>query len=108
MTLVRDNIEIPTVKDDMIDDDIAYMRIIQFTPYTAKRIEDAIRTFKRNRYEGLIIDLRGNPGGLLSSVVEIADYFFDNGTIVSTKSRIEGENEVFTAKEVLLSMKKSL
>ncbi|MBN2657506.1 MAG: S41 family peptidase [Spirochaetales bacterium] len=98
VTLIRANIEIPTVKVDMIDGDIAYMRIIQFTPYTADRIEDALKTFKRNRYKGLIIDLRGNPGGLLSSVVEIADYFFDNGTIVSTKSRIEEENEVFTAK----------
>lgn len=98
VTLVRDNIEIPTVKDDMIDGNIGYMRIIQFTPFTAQRIEDAIKTFKRNKYEGLIIDLRGNPGGLLSSVVEIADYFFDDGTIVSTKSRIEGENEVFSAK----------
>ena len=98
VTLVRDNIEIPTVKDDMIDDHIAYMRIIQFTPYTAQRVEDAIKTFKRNRYDSLIIDLRGNPGGLLSSVVEIADYFFEDGTIVSTKSRIEGENEVFSAR----------
>lgn len=98
VTLHRANIEIPTVKEDMIDNDIAYMRIIQFTPYTAKRIEDALKSFKKNQYKGLVIDLRGNPGGLLSSVVEIADYFFDNGTIVSTKSRIEGESEVFTAR----------
>lgn len=98
VTLNRANIEIPTVKEDMIKNDIAYMRIIQFTPYTAKRIEEALKTFKRNNYKALVIDLRGNPGGLLSSVVEIADFFFDDGIIVSTKSRIEEENEIFNAK----------
>lgn len=102
VTLTRANIEIPTVKEDMIDSNIAYMRIIQFTPYTARRIENALRTFKRENYKGLIIDLRGNPGGLLSSVVEIADYFFEDGTIVSTKSRIDDENKVFTAQKETL------
>lgn len=98
VTLSRANIEIPTVKEDIIDDNIGYMRIIQFTPFTAPRIKETLKTFKRNRNKGLIIDLRGNPGGLLSSVVEIGDYFFNDGIIVSTKSRIEAENEVFNAK----------
>ena len=98
VTLNRANIEIPTVKEAMINDEIGYMRIIQFTPYTSQRIKDAIRSFKRENYKGLVIDLRGNPGGLLSSVVEIADYFFNDGIIVSTKSRIEGESEIYNAK----------
>jgi len=98
VTLNRANIEIPTVKEDIINENIGYMRIIQFTPYTAPRIEEALKTFKRNRYKALIIDLRGNPGGLLSSVVKISDYFFNDGLIVSTKSRIEGESEIYTAK----------
>ena len=46
-----------------------------------------------------MIDVRSNPGGLLNSVVDIGDFFFDNGTIVSTRSRIPGENEVFRAKK---------
>jgi len=98
VTLKRANIEIPTVKEAMIGDDIGYLRIIQFTPFTAQRIEDALREFKKNKYRAMVIDLRGNPGGLLSSVVEIADYFFSDGVIVSTKSRIEGENEIYNAK----------
>ncbi len=95
--LTRDNIEIPTVKWDYIDDQTGYLRIIQFTPYTALRVEEALNDFERNDVSSLIIDVRNNPGGLLNSVVEIADQFFDNGTIVSTRSRIPGENEVYRA-----------
>ena len=95
--LTRDNIEIPTVKWDYIDDSTGYLRIIQFTPYTALRVEEALKDFNRNKVSSLIIDVRNNPGGLLNSVVEIADHFFDNGTIVSTRSRIPGENEVYRA-----------
>jgi carboxyl-terminal processing protease len=98
VTLKRANIEIPTVKEDLIDGDIGYLRIIQFTPFTAQRVEEALKKFNKEKYKALIIDLRGNPGGLLSSVVEIADYFFDDGVIVSTRSRIKDENEVYNAK----------
>lgn len=98
VSLKRANIEIPTVKEDIIDGNIAYLRVIQFTPFTAPRIKEALEGFSKANYKALIIDLRSNPGGLLSSVVEIGDYFFDDGVIVSTKSRIEDENEVFNAK----------
>ena len=102
VTIRRANIEIPTVKEDMIDGDIGYLRIIQFTPYTAKRIKEAIKDFKRNNYKALILDLRGNPGGLLDSVVEITDFFFNNGVIVSTKSRIDDENKISYAHRGIL------
>ena len=95
--LTRDNIEIPTVKWDYVDEQTGYLRIIQFTPYTSLRVEEALNDFERNGVSSLIIDVRNNPGGLLNSVVEIADQFFDNGTIVSTRSRIPGENEVYRA-----------
>ena len=95
--LTRDNIEIPTVKWDYIDSNTGYLRIIQFTPYTALRVEEALRSFDRKNVDSVIIDVRNNPGGLLNSVVEISDFFFENGTIVSTRSRIPGENEVYNA-----------
>ncbi len=95
--LTRDNIEIPTVKWDYINKNTGYLRIIQFTPYTALRVEEALKDFNRKDVDSIVIDVRNNPGGLLNSVVEIADYFFDNGTIVSTRSRIPGENEVYRA-----------
>lgn len=95
ITLTRAIIEIPTVKEAMLPGDIAYLRIIQFTPFTAERVKEAIKFFDRNSYTSLIIDVRGNPGGLLGSVADIGDFFLSSGPIVTTKSRIRNENEVF-------------
>ena len=95
--LTRDNIEIPTVKWDYINKSTGYLRIIQFTPYTALRVEEALNSFRKKQVDSIIIDVRNNPGGLLNSVVEISDFFFENGTIVSTRSRIPGENEIYKA-----------
>lgn len=99
VVLTRDNIEIPTVKWDYVDNKTGYLRIIQFTPYTAIRVEETLKDFSRKNVDSIIIDVRSNPGGLLNSVVEISDYFFDNGTIVSTRSRIPGENEIYKAEK---------
>ncbi len=101
-TLTRAIIEIPTVKEAMIPGGIGYLRIIQFTPYTDDRVKEAIRFFEKNNYKSLIIDVRGNPGGLLDTVARTADFFLSDGVIVSTKSRIKSENEVFNAKRSIL------
>ncbi len=98
VTLVRAIIEVPTVKFGMIEDDIGYLRIIEFTPQTPERVQDALDLFTAANFSSLIIDLRNNPGGLITSVVDVADKFIDNGPIVSTKSRHSYENTVFTAK----------
>lgn len=98
VTLVRALIEVPTVKYGMIEGTkIGYARLIQFTPDTATRLQDALDSFEKNGYKGLIIDLRDNPGGLITSAVDVADKFIDNGPIVSTKSRLLFENTQFTA-----------
>ncbi len=102
ITLTRAIIEIPTVKEAMLPGNIGYLRIIQFTPFTAERVKEAIKYFESNSYTSLIIDVRGNPGGLLDSVAEIGDYFLSSGPIVSTKSRIHRENEVFNATRSVL------
>ena len=91
--ITRAIIELPTVKRDMIGS-IAYLRIIDWTPYTDDRIQEAIDYFKQNNYTSLIVDLRGNPGGLLDAVVDASDLFLKKGIIVSTKSRISTENTV--------------
>ncbi len=101
VTITRAIIEVPTVKYDMMPDNLGYIRIIQFTPYTDDRVKEALESFKRDRFRGLIIDVRGNPGGLLTSVVSTADFFLSGGTIVSTRSRIPSENEVFTARRAI-------
>jgi carboxyl-terminal processing protease len=99
VVLKRALIEVPTVKYQMMDSGIGYIRIIEFTPLTAERVQDAIDSFKKAGYSKLLIDLRNNPGGLITSVVDVADKFIDSGVIVSTRSRIAFENREFTAKE---------
>ena len=97
ITIVREIIEYPTVKFAMVGEEIGFLRISNFTPRTTGRILDALEFFERNDYTSMIIDLRSNPGGLLDSVVEVADLFFSSGTIVGTSGRISTENERFTA-----------
>lgn len=102
VTLVRALIEVPTVKFGTIKEasakgTVGYIRIIEFTPNTAQRVQEAIDSFKKLQISSLIIDLRNNPGGLITSVHNVADKFIDEGPIVTTKSRLDFENEVFLA-----------
>ena len=97
LDVTRENIVVPTVRSSMIDKNIGYLRIIQFTPMTAGKVKDALEDFKRNRFKSVVIDLRGNPGGLLSSVTDIADYFLSDEVIVSTRSKIPSENKIYRA-----------
>jgi carboxyl-terminal processing protease len=106
-TLERAIIEVPTVKYTMIDS-IGYMKIIQFTPETPKRVQDGIDYFKQKKISSLIIDVRNNPGGLITSVAEVADKFIDSGTIVSTKSRLDFQDSVFTASPEKTTMQKNI
>ena len=103
--ITREVIEVPTVRYTMLEgprnilgnEKIGYIRIIQFTSHTADRVADALNEMKSKGYTALVIDVRGNPGGLLSSVVDVMDMFLSSGPIVSTKSRIAMENTVFEA-----------
>jgi carboxyl-terminal processing protease len=86
-TLKRAVIEVPTVKYAMLDDETAYLKILRWTPFTLEDVKEAAAFFKAKDYSSLVIDVRGNPGGLLSSVVETSDLILDRGVIVSTKDR---------------------
>lgn len=97
VSLERAVIQIPTVKQAMIDDEIGYLRIIQFTPYTNDRVREAVEFFRENGYTSMIIDLRNNPGGVLNGVVDVADLFFDGGLVVGTRGRVESENVEYRA-----------
>lgn len=109
VTLVRALIEVPTVKYGMIEGtSIGYVRLIQFTPETPIRLQDALDKFQVNNYTGLIMDLRDNGGGLLNSGVSVADKFISEGPIVSTKSRIPTENQQFTASSSSTTVKKDI
>lgn len=109
VTLVRALIEVPTVKYGMIEGtSIGYAKLIQFTPDTAIRLQDALDSFEKAKYKGLIIDLRDNPGGLITSAVDVANKFIDKGPIVSTKSRLLFENQQYSATESKTTVKKNI
>ncbi len=92
-------IEVPTVKSDIIDKNIGYLRIIQFTPNTPDKVKEALDNFNKKRIKSLVIDLRSNPGGVLDAAVDIADMFLDDGVIVSTKGKVPSPslNHVYKA-----------
>lgn len=107
--LVRALIEVPTVKYEMLSGTkTGYLRLIQFTPETPKRVKEVLTEFKNQNYDSLIIDLRDNPGGLLSSAVDIADMFIDDGPIVSTKSRLLFENQQYDASKSKTIIEKNI
>ena len=95
-TLKREVIQVPSVKSTWIGD-IAYLRITQFTAHTPGDFDAAVTAFTQKGYQKLIVDLRGNPGGLLDAVARIGSRFFKDGVIVSTRSRVPGESNVFEA-----------
>ncbi|MBN1685424.1 MAG: S41 family peptidase [Spirochaetales bacterium] len=99
--ITRDIVEVPTVKFAMIDE-IAYLKLTQFTPFTDDRVREAFEYFNKQGYKGLVVDVRNNGGGRLSTVIEVSDMFLSEGTIVSTRSRVPRENEVFTADRSIL------
>ncbi|MDR2660194.1 MAG: S41 family peptidase [Spirochaetaceae bacterium] len=96
VTLTRAIIEVPTVKQAMIGD-IGYLRLISFSNMTAERARQALDSFKANGYKALILDLRNNYGGLLSTAVSVCNLFIKDGTVVSVKSRIAKQNSVYNA-----------
>ena len=97
--IVRENIHVDTVlggcrKDDdtwdfmlMPEEHIGYIRVIGFSRDTAEEIKKVLERLKKEDIRGLILDLRFNPGGLLSSAIEVSDLFISQGRIVSTKGR---------------------
>ena len=99
-TLTREIIEIQSVKSDLLDKNIGYLRLTSFNENSASQIKKRINDLDKNKkLKGFILDLRNNPGGLLSQAIKITDYFLDNGEIVSTKSRKASENRKWFARD---------
>ena len=96
--IVREIIEIQSVKVDTLEEKIGYIRLTSFNENSGNQIKEKIKDFEKNqKIESYILDLRNNPGGLLSQAIKISDYFLENGEIVSTKSRRPSENRKWFA-----------
>jgi len=98
--IIREIIQIKSVKSDLLEENIGYIRLTSFNENSEKQIKKEIRKFEQNKkVKAYILDLRNNPGGLLSQAIKIADFFLNNGEIVSTKSRKKSENRKWFAKQ---------
>jgi len=107
--IIREVIEIQSVKTDLLEDNIGYIRLTSFNENSGEQIEDKIKDLeKKQNIKAYILDLRNNPGGLLSQAIRISDFFLDNGEIVSTKSRKASENRKWFAKKGDLTNGKTL
>ncbi len=98
--ITREIIEIQSVKSEILESNIGYIRLTSFNENSSDQIEKQIKKLKKNEnLNAFILDLRNNPGGLLSQAITISDFFLDNGEIVSTKSRKKSENRKWFAKK---------
>lgn len=96
----RATIEIPAIKTGVIKQGgatIGYLRIIEWMPQTSERIKAALDQMAAEGITHLVVDVRSNPGGLLSSVVDVSDQFLASGMIVSTRGRNSQENAEYKA-----------
>lgn len=100
ITVVRDVIRVASVKQRVLDEGIGYLRITQFQVNTGKDLQKAIaRLQEKTELEGLVLDLRNNPGGVLRAAVEVSDAFIDEGLIVYTQGRLPNSELRYNATE---------
>ena len=98
--IVREIIEIQSVKTDLLENNIGYIRLTSFNENSSEQIKKNIEKLEKNKnINSYILDLRNNPGGLLTQAIRISDFFLESGEIVSTKSRKKSENRKWFAKK---------
>ena len=98
--ITREIIKVSSVKSEIINEKTGYLRLTSFNENSGNQIRNKIEEFKNNeKVKNYILDLRNNPGGLLSQAIKISDYFLDSGEIVSTKSKRKYENRKWFAKK---------
>ncbi len=101
VSLVRRHVEVPSVDSVCLIDEnekIGYLRLVSFQRSTSREIDEALWKLYHQGMKSLVIDVRGNPGGLLSASVDVADKFVPQGTIVSTRGRSPQEDYDYPAR----------
>jgi len=100
LKIVREIIQIKSVTAKVIDNNIGYFRLTSFNENSGQQLKSKIDEIKaENEINGFILDLRNNPGGLLSQAVKISDFFLNDGEIVSTRGKNKRENRKWFAKK---------
>ncbi|MEQ8409338.1 MAG: S41 family peptidase [Gammaproteobacteria bacterium] len=99
VTIVREVISIASVRSMMLEDGYAYLRVSQFRVNTGDEVVEEIESLyeEHGELKGMVMDLRNNPGGVLQASVKVVDAFIDDGQIVYTKGRMEGNDLNFDA-----------
>ncbi len=108
LTAVRDEIKVQTVYSDLIEKNIGYMRITEFSSNTSKEFKKVYDSLVKQGAESMIIDLRDNPGGSFNAVCEILDGFLSDGVIVYTKDKngnkdyVNADSDVYYDKKMVV------
>ena len=98
--IIRKIIEVQSVKSDLLENNIGYIRLTSFNDNSSEQIKKKIKKLNlKKNLKKFFLDLKNNPGGLLSQAIKISDFFLENGEIVSTKSRKKSENRKWFAKK---------
>jgi len=98
--ITREIIEIKSVVSKQVENKVGYLRLRAFNENSSNQLKKEISKIEKNKKNiGYILDLRNNPGGLLSQAIKISDFFLEDGEIVSTKGRKNRENRKFFAKK---------
>lgn len=101
VNLIRAVVRLSSVKRKRLSDQIGYLRISQFQIATAETFRKELKQLRDSEgFKGLVLDLRNNPGGLLTSAISIADMFIKEGSIVSTKGRLENSEQIYNATNI--------
>jgi len=96
--VVRDKITVVALTSKLVNDDrIGYIHLSRFDSNVTLELDKAIASFDLNKLDGIILDMRNNPGGLLSAAISVSSRFVDKGVIVSTKSRISGDQNYYSS-----------
>jgi carboxyl-terminal processing protease len=100
VTLVRDIIQVKSIRYDLFDGNIGYIKLSHFQENTSRELGNALEKLESGNgkeLQGLILDLRNNPGGLLNQAIEVADEFIDEGVIVTVRGRAEDQSTEYYA-----------
>lgn len=103
MDVERANVDLPSVSYEMLDDGIGYIQISEFQNNTAKQFKEAVKDLQSQDMKSMIVDVRSNPGGLITSVVDILDQILPEGTVVYTEDKY-GKRENYTSDSKCLKL----